>query len=491
VLAFGAWVLIDAREDAWTQATLASDNLATALSRDIERNIDIIDRSLHSADDAMRQPGLASVAPGIRQAAIFGMAMSAQHVALMSVVDAAGNPVATAYGPLSAVPNVATRDFFLFHKQHSDGGLFISQPYRSMTREGDPTIALSIRRRSADGQFIGIVVAALRLAYFNDIFNQINVGGHGVIALHNGDGRLVGRYPVRPDDVGKPAGTIELTQRAAASPTGTLMLDSPLDAVRRVMVFRRIGSLPLLLLVGQSLDEVYAPWRHKALVLGTVLFVLWGATVAVFVLFRRETLRRLASEKALAAAADELAVIAAHDSLTGLPNRRTFESKFREEWRRAVRNQTTLALVMVDADHFKRYNDGHGHQAGDRVLQSLSGCLAGNLRRGGDLAARYGGEEFVMLLPETDLGGAMQVGERVRADVEALDIPHSANPSWRMTVSIGVAAVCPTVLDNAATLLKNADEAMYEAKRSGRNCVRAAPEREQAREREPARKAAS
>jgi diguanylate cyclase (GGDEF)-like protein len=129
---------------------------------------------------------------------------------------------------------------------------------------------------------------------------------------------------------------------------------------------------------------------------------------------------------------------------------------------------------MVDVDNFKLYNDGHGHPAGDRVLQSIAGCIAQNLHRAGDLGARYGGEEFVMLLPATDLHGALQVAERVRSDVEALHVPHAANPNSRVTVSIGVAVIAPQPDDAAASLLKWADDALYDAKRAGRNRVHAA-----------------
>jgi diguanylate cyclase (GGDEF)-like protein len=133
-----------------------------------------------------------------------------------------------------------------------------------------------------------------------------------------------------------------------------------------------------------------------------------------------------------------------------------------------------LGLLMVDADNFKLFNDEHGHPAGDRVLQSIAGCIAQNLHRAGDLGARYGGEEFVMLLPATDLNAALLVAERVRSDVEALGIPHAANPSLHMTVSIGVAVIAPQPGDAAATLLKWADDALYDAKRAGRNRVHAA-----------------
>jgi diguanylate cyclase (GGDEF)-like protein len=129
---------------------------------------------------------------------------------------------------------------------------------------------------------------------------------------------------------------------------------------------------------------------------------------------------------------------------------------------------------MVDADNFKLYNDAYGHPAGDDVLTNIAQCLTMSSQRAGDLAARYGGEEFVMLLPNTGLEGATRVAERVRHGVEALNISHTASPSQRVTVSIGVAVASPSSTDIASALLKCADDALYAAKHHGRNCVRVA-----------------
>lgn len=165
------------------------------------------------------------------------------------------------------------------------------------------------------------------------------------------------------------------------------------------------------------------------------------------------------------------------DALSGLANRRTLDDTLHAEWQRAEREGYWLALVMIDIDHFKAYNDNYGHQAGDACIRALGQVLRSNVRRAGDLAARYGGEEFVFLLPGVDLDGAVTVAQRLREAFMALAIPHAHSATANVvTISLGVAAVVPTAGLSSETLLRHADDALYEAKRSGRNSVQAARE---------------
>jgi diguanylate cyclase (GGDEF)-like protein len=167
--------------------------------------------------------------------------------------------------------------------------------------------------------------------------------------------------------------------------------------------------------------------------------------------------------------------MASVDSLTGIANQRRFRKALDQEWRRAVRQGAPLALMLVDIDFFKAYNDTYGHLQGDRCLVQVATALAETLNRGGDLVARYGGEEFVAILSETDAEGARRSGERVRQAVEDLAVEHrrSAVSPW-VTVSVGVAATEPIAaapFDAADRLLGEADAALYASKRSGRNRV--------------------
>lgn len=173
---------------------------------------------------------------------------------------------------------------------------------------------------------------------------------------------------------------------------------------------------------------------------------------------------------------DLLRRLAYIDGLTGLGNRRGFDLRLAQEWQRGTRNGQPLALLLIDVDHFKRYNDRHGHQAGDDCLRQVAETLAEGLGRPGDLVARYGGEEFACILPETPLDGALVLAQRLLAMVRTLGLPHGDAPGETIvTVSIGAAAIMPADGTPAAELLAEADRQLYRAKALGRNRACAAP----------------
>ena len=163
------------------------------------------------------------------------------------------------------------------------------------------------------------------------------------------------------------------------------------------------------------------------------------------------------------------------DALTGVANRRAFDAAMVHEWRRARREQTAVSLLMIDIDLFKGFNDRYGHPAGDLCLRNVARAVDGQLQRPADLGARLGGEEFVVLLPNTEEAGAIQVAERVRASVAALGLVHAGSALGHVTISVGVATSRPFERsDDAQSLMDAADRALYRAKASGRNTVCAA-----------------
>ena len=165
--------------------------------------------------------------------------------------------------------------------------------------------------------------------------------------------------------------------------------------------------------------------------------------------------------------------IAALDGLTGIPNRRRFDEALAQEWSRCQRSGLPLSLIVADVDQFKQYNDTLGHAAGDRVLQEVAAVLRQCARRPGDLAARYGGEEFVLLLPETGAQEAQMLAEELRAKLEARGLTHPASPvGASVTLSIGGASTTPMQAEADPAFFPLADAALYQAKASGRNCVR-------------------
>ena len=165
------------------------------------------------------------------------------------------------------------------------------------------------------------------------------------------------------------------------------------------------------------------------------------------------------------------------DGLTGLANRRYFDEYLEIEWKRALREQSELSLLMIDVDYFKAYNDRYGHVKGDDVLRRLGDTLRASCSRSTDLAARYGGEEFAVIMPGTAVGGARLQAEKIRRAVEALDIPHDLpTPGSSISVSIGLATMRPSMGSEALGLVIKADEGLYLAKHSGRNQVAQAAE---------------
>lgn len=160
------------------------------------------------------------------------------------------------------------------------------------------------------------------------------------------------------------------------------------------------------------------------------------------------------------------------DALTDIPNRRSFDNQIFSEWGRAIRDKTPLSLLMIDADDFKSYNDAYGHPQGDVLLQVISRIFSKNLKRATDYAARIGGEEFAVILPDTDLDGALAIAENIRRNVEKAAIPSIRDiPPTLITISIGCACVIPENNDIVTDFIQAADSMLYKAKRAGKNRV--------------------
>jgi diguanylate cyclase (GGDEF)-like protein len=167
----------------------------------------------------------------------------------------------------------------------------------------------------------------------------------------------------------------------------------------------------------------------------------------------------------------QLQHLATIDGLTSIPNRRAFDMRLDSEWNRAKRTSRSIALLLVDIDHFKQYNDTYGHLAGDDCLRRVARSIAAAATRSSDFVARYGGEEFAVFLPEADVEEAWSIAERTRMAVLELAIPHERSAERCVTISVGLAAWTPTPAQAPSALVAAADGALYDSKRSGRNAV--------------------
>lgn len=186
---------------------------------------------------------------------------------------------------------------------------------------------------------------------------------------------------------------------------------------------------------------------------------------------RKKELEALVAERTaeLEASNNRLANLSMTDGLTGIANRRRFDDVFANEWNRAKRTHQSIAVAMLDVDWFKKYNDHYGHQAGDECLRQVARTVAANVRRAGDLAARYGGEEFVLIAPGSNSVELKNLATAICQSLELLALPHAMSPYGKVTASIGVASIIPSDNDIPETLLKQADDALYLAKETGRN----------------------
>ena len=201
-----------------------------------------------------------------------------------------------------------------------------------------------------------------------------------------------------------------------------------------------------------------------------VSFVVLNAKIRA--LQRLESMRskQLEMSRELASANRELEKLSRQDGLTGIANRRYFDSYLVSEVRRGARDRQPLSLILSDVDHFKAFNDCYGHQAGDDCLRRVAAALSSAGRRPADLAARYGGEEFAMVLPATVVDGAVDVAQAVSRVIETLAIPHARSAvDQKITLSQGIVSLTPEKDTSSEDLIQRADQALYQAKQQGRN----------------------
>ncbi len=365
-----------------------------------------------------------------------------------------------------------------------------------------------------------IILAGVNLDWMSKIMS--NLGGRpGVSAvLIDSKGTVLAAPADQASVIGQSLDAVPLLSAVAAKAIDSDQAEGTLsfvavDGSRRAVSFARIAGTGSRLIV--SIDEtkvsaaIDREIRTAYLQLGFVcLFVLLGALIAAEKLIIRpiEMMAAMAKrfgqgdwsvraargrlpsefiplarafnamaaqlaerERELVATNDRLTVIASIDMLSGLANRRGFQSRLDFEWMKARQYDAVLSLLMIDVDHFKLFNDTYGHPEGDVCLSRLGETLAGIAAEAMGFAGRYGGEEFCLLLPNTDAVRALEIGETVRAAVQALAMPHATSLYQTVTVSVGVACTKPNDAQRPGDLIEAADAALYAAKHRGRNAV--------------------
>ncbi len=383
-----------------------------------------------------------------------------------------------------------------------------------------PTVMAAYPVSAVDSGGDAIMVASINLDWMSQIMG--NLGGRpGVSAvLVDSGGTVLAAPSDQASMIGRPLenrsllSAITAREQISGASTGTVSVNAA-DGGGRQMNFARVGDTGTHLVV--SIDEAKAAAatnreiRTAYLQLAFVcLFVLLGALVAAeriiiqpitmlasiarrfgrgdwsaraariglpaeFIplarAFNAMAAKLSERERELIATNDRLTVMASMDMLSGLANRRGFQSRLDFAWLKAQQDRQEVALLMIDVDHFKLFNDTYGHPEGDACLARLGETLSGIANDTMGFAARYGGEEFCLLLPNLNPAMALKVGEMVRTAVAALAIPHATSPHQQITVSVGVACSAPNQAQEPRELVEAADAALYAAKHRGRNAV--------------------
>jgi diguanylate cyclase (GGDEF)-like protein len=448
-----ASVMLDMRRGEMELARQSLENVASGIDADINRNIELYDLSLRAVASNMVAPEIKDVPKTVRHLILFDHAAAAKHFGAVQVFDAQGKLTSDA-STLDPVPeDRADEEFFKIHRDQPDTGLFISRP---MVHRGTYAIVLSRRITAPDGGFLGVVAGSIRFSYFHELFGRLTLGPRDAISVLRRDRTIIMRTPFDLDVIGKRLSEMPRGKQPSLPEGGSFSGLGPVDDIPRLYV-RPASTSPLIVVVGKPLDDILSLWRIEAIRIGAIMVTLIVFALAVTLILAREIDRRAAAE-------DKLEEMATTDALTGLRNRRKFDAAIDSEWRRAIRHKHPISVLMIDADHFKTYNDTFGHQAGDQVLVGIAICISDSIRRAGDCAARYGGEEFAVLLPGIAATQALNVAETIRCKV--ISWSEEAHTS---TVSIGIASTTPSAGMDWPQLVHAADKALYAAKAAGRN----------------------
>jgi len=397
---------------------------------------------------------------------------------------------------------------------------FVFSDFLFAKSDNQPILVAAYPVAAIDDREESFIVATVNLDWMSKIMS--NLGGRpGVAAvLVDSTGTVLAAPPDQASMIGRPLDAIPvlsaIAEKAVVSgqPQGSLSSVAA-DGSKRALSFERIAGTQSRLIV--SIDEakvsvaINREIRTAYVQLGFVsLLVLLGALIAAEKLIIRpiEMIAGMAKrfgegdwsvraarkampaefvplarafnamaaqlgqrERELVATNDRLTVIASIDMLSGLANRRGFQSRLDYEWMKTQQNGGELSLLMIDVDHFKLFNDTYGHPEGDACLTSLGEVLAGIAAETMGFAARYGGEEFCLLLPDTAADRAIEIGELVRVAVQSLAMPHMTSLYQTVTVSVGVACTRPNHTQRPGDLIEAADAALYAAKHRGRNAV--------------------
>lgn len=466
VLAATALQIAVDRREARRQAEATATDITRVVESHVEQTVGQA-RSLLElvADQVERDRGTQRLREPDRWGQLHAYCMAMLGCRSLAVVDATGRLAAFSDHP--GEPRIDASDRAYFQVPRQTRRLFIGPAV--VTRvAGNPIlfpIALPVYDR--EDRFLGVVTAGIDTAYAANFYGLMGFGMAPTVTLFNASGDVIARNPDMKGQVGKNNAHGPLfREMLPRADTGVYESVSTLDGRRRIAAWRRLRHLDLVIYAGIEPEHAYGAWRHRTERTLLIVAVLLGLVLlAMSLLVRRG--RRLVRIEARNV---ELRELASTDALTGILNRRAFDQRLSQAWARHESEGAPLSVLLVDVDHFKAYNDRYGHPQGDACLREVAQVLASCLHRESDVVTRYGGEEFAVVL-RADAEGAAVVAERLREAVARLQRPHEASPTApHVTVSIGHCSAGQA--DDVSMLLHRADEALYLAKRDGRDRVR-------------------
>ncbi|SDM88029.1 diguanylate cyclase (GGDEF) domain-containing protein [Methylobacterium phyllostachyos] len=470
----GVYLCIDLHDIAWQNARRNAATLLSVIEEGVGHNIQAYDLSLRAAARFASEPDGGALVAKLQRLAAFNAAAIGPGLGLIAVTDAKGYIVAASSTGALKTSDLSALSEFQSLRSNPGLGLILTGPSRSLMT-GREIIRMTRAVGAPDGTFAGIVTGSLDLDQFQAQFSRLRFDDGLIVNVFQQDGTLLIRVPAKPGTLGRSIATSPGYRAYRASERGEFLGHSHLDGEMRLYSFANLRDLPLIVTVATSVDSIQARWIYKAAIIAALILCLNGLSVGLTILVQREFRRHAAATASTREANAALMVLARTDGLTGLPNRRSYDEHFAVEWKQATRFGTPLSLLIVDADHFKQFNDRFGHRRGDEVLRAIADCLCRTLTVG-SLGFRIGGEEFVAILPGLDLTQAIGVAESVRRAVINLQIAHAPEIGGVATVSIGVASAAPDAGEGPEALFISADAALYAAKTAGRNRVRTAPQ---------------
>ncbi|WP_234004965.1 sensor domain-containing diguanylate cyclase [Cronobacter turicensis] len=395
------------------------------------------------------------------------------------VYDASGDWIATSASVYPAQANNADRDYFRWHTQHSDTGMHIGHVIRSRST-GELVVPVSVRLNNREGRFRGVLLATVKLDYFHQFYGYYEMGPSDTLGITFADSTVLYVRPFPDSYINRTLSSSPLfTRMLKIAPTGGGAWKSAIDGVPRIFGYATLERYPLVVSAGYDVDKLRAAWWRNNIPTLALNAVLLGVVLIFGVLVLRQIRASLRYQRELISLQDDLTRsnhilqdLALLDGLTGLANRRQFDIYLEQCITRAQATGAPVSLVMCDIDYFKIYNDTQGHVAGDACLKAVGDILRHLPLHNTDRVARYGGEEFAIILPGADAHAAQRVALRALEAIHHARLSHPATPREEKVLTISAGAATVTDGDvNGETLKSRADDALYQAKRAGRNCV--------------------